>query len=110
MSKRIVIELQELAGFNPLTGSYWEYDSEHTRLYKDEYPNVYLDKKPTDDELDHAIDVIVTDMLYRQGRIYYIDLDRRNEALAPVKEMTLEEIEKELGHKVKVVNKDEDII
>ena len=36
---------------------------------------------------------------------FVVDIDERNRSLAPAKEMTLEEIEAELGHKVKIVNK-----
>ena len=37
-----------------------------------------------------------------------IDLDYRNECYAPAKEMTITEIEKKLGHKIKIVKEQED--
>lgn len=37
-----------------------------------------------------------------------IDIDYRNECYAPTKEMTIAEIEKELGYKVKIVKDEEE--
>ena len=61
------------------------------------------DHRITDDEMKDAIDLLA--VYFYQQKIYkmIIDIDQRNCSLEPAKEMTLEEIEKKLGHKVKIV-------
>lgn len=77
------------------------------RLYSDEICNIinkFDDKRVSNDEMLNALDVIT--MYLYQNELYNLGLhiDERNKALEPTKEMTLEEIEKELGYKVKIVN------
>lgn len=104
MSKKLYIKLKDVYP------SSWNYENNFcdTTLWKDEYPNIYLDHEITDDELSHAIDIIITYLQQKDRHTIIVDLDERNKNLAPAKEMTLEEIEKELGYKVKVVNKKEE--
>lgn len=76
-------------------------------LFPDEICNIinkFDDREISHDEITNAFDVIT--MYLYQNNLYTInlDIDERNKALEPTKEMTLEEIEKELGYKVKVVN------
>ena len=79
-------------------------------LMSDEYPHIYVDHEVSEEEFQHAINVILTYFMQTKMIATNVNLDKRNSRMAPVKEMTIEEIEKELGHKVKVVNKDEEII
>ena len=77
------------------------------RLYSDEICNIinkFDDKRVSNDEMLNALDVIT--MYLYQNELYnlWLYIDERNKALDPYKEMTLEEIEKELGYKVKIVN------
>ena len=72
-------------------------------LKADEYPYIYLDHTITDGELNNAIDVITTYLMQNNLFTLYIDLDVRNERRMPTKEMTIGDIEKALGHKVKIV-------
>lgn len=77
------------------------------RLYSDEICNIinkFDDKRVSNDEMLNALDVIT--MYLYQNELYNLGLyiDERNKALEPTKEMTLEEIETELGYKVKIVN------
>lgn len=82
-------------------------DRAHTTLTGEDYPYIYLDHKITDEDFEKAIDIVITKFM--QDGLYYVvvDLEERNESRMPVKEMTMEELEKVLGYKVKVVNKKE---
>lgn len=72
-------------------------------LGENEYPYVYLKKEITDEDAERAIDILATFFMQRQLNFIDVDLEKRNDALAPAKDMTLEEIEKELGYKIKIV-------
>ena len=50
------------------------------------------------------LDVLITRFAKNKSKYLYVNIDRRNRELEPVKEMTLEDIEKELGYKVRIVN------
>ena len=81
-------------------------DEDYSRcnLESYEYPSIYLNHEITDDELNNAYNVLITAFMQRGYYDVTIDLDERERSLF-AKEMTLEEIEKTLGHKVKIVNK-----
>lgn len=74
-------------------------------LGKDEYPYIYLDREITNEEAVAAADLITTYFMQQKLNKLIVVLDERNEALMPTKEMTLDEIEIILGHKVKIVKK-----
>ena len=81
----------------------------HPILFSYEIDNIinkFDGRKITKDEAEDALDLI--SLYIYQERIHKIvvDIDERNGCLLPAKEMTLEEIEKELGHKVKIVSKE----
>ena len=82
----------------------------YPRLFSHEINNIinkFDGRKITEDEAMDALDLI--SLYIYQERIHKIivDIDERNRGLAPAsKEMTLEEIEKELGYKVKIVSKE----
>lgn len=106
MNKHINIEL-----LDPNLQDYDVFDLYVTRqvpkLYSIDIRNIINkvgDRKINEDEVSNVLDLI-TVYLWQRG-IYkiVIDIDERNKLLEPVKEMTLEEIEKKLGHKVKIVN------
>lgn len=100
MSKKIIISLDGPASLLSGEG--------HPNLFRNEYPHIYLDHEITHEELLHSYDVITT--YFMQNNIYRVevDLNQRDMSLAPPVEMTIEEIEKKLGHKIKVVgNKEE---
>lgn len=76
-------------------------------LFPDEICNIinkFGDRKISHDEISNAYDVLI--MYLYQNDLYRIslDVDKINKRLEPAKEMTIEEIEKELGYKVKIVN------
>lgn len=75
-----------------------------THITMVDYP--YICKKTvTDDQFYDSLDMIITYFAQKDMTKVIIDLNERNLGLAPTKEMTMEEIEKELGYKVKLVNK-----
>ncbi|MGN1399399.1 MAG: hypothetical protein ACI4WG_05330 [Erysipelotrichaceae bacterium] len=65
-------------------------------------------KRICNDDVAKAIDTLIA--YYAQEGIHktIIDIDKRDKALATVKEMTLDEVEKELGYKIKIVNREEE--
>ena len=83
----------------------------HPILFSHEIDNIinkFDGRKITEDEVMDALDLI--SLYIYQERLYkfVVDIDERNRFLAPAKEMTLEEIEKKLGYKVKIVSKEKD--
>lgn len=71
-----------------------------------------LEKYPfedvTLDKAQNALDLLVAYIYKQRLTNVVIDLESRNKYLAPAKEMTLEEIEEKLGHKVKIISEKED--
>lgn len=62
-----------------------------------------LGEEITEECIIDLLDVLITRFAKNKSKCLYVNIDRRNRELEPVKEMTLEEIEKELGYKVKIV-------
>lgn len=69
--------------------------------------NRFDGRKITKDDIKDALDLISLYIYQEKIHRIVVDIDERNRFLTPAKEMTLEEIEKELGHKVKIVSKEE---
>lgn len=84
-----------------------EHDFGHARISEDEYPNMMLDHKITEEEWGQAVNTVLT--YFAQKELYYVivDLEKRNKSVGPAREMTIEEIENELGYKVKIVKEKE---
>ena len=59
------------------------------------------------DDMANAIDLIITHMVRGNLSKIIVDIAERDRALVSPKEMTLKEIEKELGYKVKITSKEE---
>ena len=109
MDKIINIELKD-PNFEEDIYSYDGFvcTQKYPRLFSHEINNIinnFDGRKINKDEVVYALDLISL-YLYQQ-EIYklVVDIDERNRSLSPAKEMTLEEIEAESGHKVKIVNK-----
>lgn len=80
-------------------------------LAPNEYKNIYINRKINQEELDMAIDTIATACMQKQIKSIYVDLDIKNSNQSvddKVKEMTIEEIETELGYPFKIVKKEND--
>ena len=61
------------------------------------------DTEITADELNHALDIVTAYFVEHNINGLVLDINERNKILAPAKEMTINEIEKELGYKIKIV-------
>lgn len=82
---------------------------EHPMLFSHEIDNIinkFDGRKITKDEVVDALDLISLYIYQERLCKLVVDIDERNRFLAPAKEMTMEEIEKELGYKVKIVSKE----
>ena len=81
----------------------------YPRLFSHEINNIinkFDGHKITKDEIIDALDLISLYMYQERIHRFVVDIDERNRFLEPAKEMTLEEIEKKLGYKVKIVSKE----
>lgn len=67
-------------------------------------PYIFVNHVVSDNEFNEAIDTIITYFMQRKLHCISIDLEERNNSYAPIKEMTLNEIEKVLGYKIKIIN------
>lgn len=54
-------------------------------------------------DVEKAIDTLINHFVTNSVSHMMVDIDKRNKALAPAKEMTFDDIEKELGYKIKIV-------
>ena len=66
-----------------------------TTIFEDEFPNIYIKHKITDEEWLHAMNTIITYMMQHEYRVVEVDLDKRNEDLDPINKLSLEELRKE---------------
>lgn len=66
--------------------------------------NIHGEEIPEEYIID-LLDVLITRFAKNKSKYLYFNIDGRNRKLEPVKEMTLEDIEKELGYKVRIVKK-----
>ena len=73
------------------------------RISEDEYPNIMVDHEITEDEWNEALNVMITYFAQKELDNIIVNLGIRNRWFGDAKEMTIEEIEKELGYKVKIV-------
>lgn len=88
------------------------YDtSKHENPYilYDEYSNIdraLSGKTVNMNNIDELVDALIRYFGLFKLEYMVVDINERNKTLAPVKEMTIDEIEKELGYKIKIVGKD----
>lgn len=66
--------------------------------------NLNRDTEITVEELNHALDIVTAYFVKHRINWLVLDINDRNKVLAPAKEMTINEIEKELGYKIKIVD------
>lgn len=79
----------------------------HPVLDEEDYPNVCLKHEITEKEFENAVDVLITYFAQTKCFEFNVDLNQREQAYKAGKEMTLEEIEKELGHNIRLVSRKE---
>ena len=104
-NKSIVIKVEDTP-FDPLTSTtaflkkgpfIYDFDCEHI------IDNLNRDAEITVEELNHALDIVTAYFVEHRINGLVLDINERNKILAPAKEMTIDEIEKELGYKIKIV-------
>lgn len=72
---------------------------------KNDYKHLYIDHKISNKELNKAIKLIYSYSVQNEIKNLICDLSLLDEELTPIKEMTIDEIEKILGYKIKIVQK-----
>ena len=79
------------------------------RLYVFDCPNILEQFKDriSDDECKKALDTLIAYFVQENICKMEVNIDERDYSLAPEKEMTIEDIENRLGHKIKIVSKKE---
>lgn len=103
MGKRLVVALvagKQSESFTEIHGQY------ATSLTESECKNIrtFLDnKRPSQQDVDNAICVLIADFYASGGYALNVDITKFDRKFALTKEMTVAEIEKELGYKIKIV-------
>lgn len=72
---------------------------------KNDYKHLYIDHKISNKELNKAIKLIYSYSVQHKIKNMICDLGMLDDELTPTKEMTIDEIEKILGYKIKIVQK-----
>ena len=110
-NKSIVIKVEDpsLDPITPTTSFSKEGPFIYARDCQHIIDNLNGDTEITVDELNHALDIVTAYFVEHCINGLVLDINKRNKMLAPAKEMTIDEIEKELGYKIKIVkeNKNE---
>ena len=104
-NKSIVIKVED-PSFDPITPT-TTFSKEGPFIYDRDcqhiIDNLNRDTEITVEELNHALDVVTAYFAEHCINELVLDINKRNEMLAPAKEMTIEEIEEKLGYKIKIV-------
>ena len=88
---------------------FFAIDDLHPTIDPMDIPNVINNiGEVSEDDLQEAINKIIVYMAKDRIDRMTINIDHRNECYAPTKEMTIAEIEKKLGYKVKIVKDEEE--
>lgn len=107
MNKQLVIFVKDSRERIP---SFERSEGGNIYLYGSECRNIVKPFENVDistDDMANAIDLIITHMVRDNLSKIIVDIAEHDQALVSPKEMTLKEIEKELGYKVKIVSKEE---
>jgi hypothetical protein len=108
MGKRLVVALlagKQSESFTEIHGQY------ATSLTESECKNIRTslgNRRPSQQDVNNAICVLIADFYASGGYALNVDITKFDRTFAPLKEMTVAEIEKELGHKVKIVEEKEE--
>lgn len=107
-NKSIVIKVEDTS-FDPLT-LITAFSKEGPFIYDRDCQhiinNLNRDTDITNDELNHALDIVTAYFVEHCINGLVLDINERNKILAPAKETTIDEIEKELGYKIKIVKEE----
>ena len=84
---------------------------DHPRIYYSDCPNIIKHcgkSKMSEEYITDLLDTLITYFYENEIQSMVVDLEQRDRYLQPAKEMTIEEIEKKLGYKGKIVSDKEE--
>ena len=108
MGKRLVVALlagKQSESFTEIHGQY------ATSLTESECKNIRTslgNKRPSQQDVSNAICVLIAELYASGGYALNVDITKFDRIFAPPKEMTIAEVERELGYKVKIVKEKEE--
>ena len=107
-NKSIVIKVKD-PSFDPITPT-TTFSKEGPFIYDRDcqyiIDNLNRDTEIKVEELNHALDIVTAYFVEHCINGLVLDINERNKILAPAKEMTIDEIEKELGYKIKIIKEE----
>ena len=112
MSKKLVVKIEDpYVNTIKYTDMYlFDPEPQMPNLHTYDCPNVikHVSKKlghsATMDDVIGALDVLAAYISENDTCSFEVDISKRNDSLRPAKEMSIEDIEKELGYKIKIVS------
>ncbi len=112
MSKKLVVKIEDPnANKIKYTDSdLFDPEPQIPNLYLYDCPNVVghvrkkLGHSATMDDVIDALDVLAAYISENDIYSFEVDISKRNDSLRPAKEMSIKDIEKELGYKIKIVS------
>ena len=83
-----------------------DQNGEQTSVSPKEFSNILInDHEIMVDEFNKALDIVVSYLMQKNAFRIISDLNKRNIIAGPVKKMTMDDIEEELGHRFEIINK-----
>lgn len=110
MNKRLVVKIEDpdLNKVNYMDPFDPEPQIPNLQIY--DCPNVIkhvtkkLGRSATMDDVIGALDVLAAYISENDICSFEVDISKRNDSLRPAKEMSIKDIEKELGYKIKIIS------
>lgn len=112
MSKKLVVKIED-PNVNKIKYTdldLFDPEPQIPNLYLYDCPNVVghvtqkLGHSATMDDVIDALDVLAAYISENDIYSFEVDISERNNSLRPAKEMSIKDIEKELGYKIKIVS------
>lgn len=112
MSKKLVVKIEDpyVNTIKYTDLALFDSEPQMPNLQLFDCPNVVrhvrkkLGHSATVDDVVDALDVLAAYLSENDTYCFEVDISERNNSLRPAKEMSIEDIEKELGYKIKIVS------
>lgn len=112
MSKKLVVKIEDpnVNKIKYTDTDLFDPEPQIPNLDLHDCPNVVghvrkkLGHSATIDDVIYALDVLAAYISENDIYSFKVDISERNNSLRPAKEMSIEDIEKELGYKIKIVS------
>ncbi len=110
MSKKLVVKIEDPNVNKIKYTDLFDPEPQIPNLYLYDCPNVVghvaqkLGHSATMDDVIDALDVLAAYISENDIYSFEVDISERNNSLRPAKEMSIKDIEKELGYKIKIVS------